>query len=529
MTETEQQMQAAAAIDVKIPEKVFFSKDPVTYIVKNDFYITVTGNIPEAREQTAGGETWPTIYIKGFEQLFDEGSAGLDELDAFFKMFHVNGDKDWEISYGKFRDTEERCAVITTAALSLKPNFTVGFQLSDKCAFTKMPESTKPIALDVYIDDFDSLFAGVESRIHYTLSLERGYAVYIERFGAYMTEDPDTAVTAVHKGDTCNISWRIEQNEKASAFLFDDSGTVVANLPPYTAKIDRNRKFTLLAYNDFCSVQQSVTIYRTLWNSADTTLTGLPETDKEGRFKIYQNYAGKYFLYIHPKLYTSVDCAAWEVYAENTAAASGYTFYSSAISDNKISVCYLDNSKITCCEMDWNSKKWTGQVIERTSLKGVYALLSELSLTKLVLAAEDGLGIYELRGGALMNGQYMEAPSGTTLIAADVLADGKRSYVAMSCSNGRVYFYDLEDDFKNNIFECPTTPDDNLWLVKSNAVYILLNGCVLEVNDREKFMDLHYFPDFAQTDRPAIGAFDEEEIRGFFPDGERMVCRSYKF
>lgn len=545
MEKTVANTRTTAGIDVKIPEKVFFSKDPVTYVVKNDFYITITGNISDVQETSeekrseeegavsrtgmTAGEAYPTIYIKGFEQLFDGTTAGHEQLDAFFKMFHVNGDKDWEISYGKFRDTEEDCAVITTAALSLKPNFTVGFQLSDKCAFTKILENTSPISLDVYIDDFDSLFSGVESRIHYTLSLERGYAVYIDSLGAYLTSDPETAVKAVHKGDTCNISWRIEQNEKASAFLYDENGTVVANLPPYTVKIDRDRRFTLQAYNDFCSVQQSVTVYRTLWSGTAVELTGLPETDQEGRFKIYQNYAGSYFLYIHPNLYTSRDCAAWEVYAENTAAASGYTFYSSAVSDNKFCVCYLDSAKITYCEMDWHSKMWSCQIMERSGLKGAYALLSGLSVTKLVLASREGLGIYELRSGALINGQYLRTPSDTELVAADVLADGGRSYAAMSCANGRVYFFDLDDDFKNNIFECPATQDDSLWLVKSNAVYILLNGSVLEVNDREKFMDLHYFPEFAQTARPVIGAFDGEEIRGFFSDGTRMACLSYKF
>ena len=139
------------------------------------------------------------------------------------------------------------------------------------------------------------------------------------------------------------------------------------------------------------------------------------------------------------------------------------------------------------------------------------------------------MGIYELRGGALINGRYISVPPDTELASADVLADGRRSYVTLSCVNGRVYFYDLDDDFKNNIFECPKAPDDNVWLVKSNAVYILLNGCVFEVNDREKFMDMHYFPEFAEVTRPAIGAFDEEEIRGFFSDGEHMECRNYKF
>lgn len=533
-TEITEQIQTAGGIHVTMPAKVFFSKDPSVYIVKNDFYITITGAIPAQKEPAertcaAKGEEYPAIYIKGFEQLFDDGISRHDQMDAFFKMFHVNGNKDWEIGYGKFRDTEEECVVITTASLSLKPDFSVGFQLSDKCAFTKILEDTSPIALDVYVDDFDSFFPDLDSRIRFTLSLERGYAVCIERFGAYMPSDPDTAVTAVHKGDSCSVSWRIEQDEKASAFLYDENGTIVANLPPYTAKIDKDRKFMLLAYNDYCSVQQFLTVYRTLWSRTGENTEGFPKTDKEGRFKIYQNYGGSYFLYVHPRLYVSEDCTTWEVYAENTTAVSGYTFYSSAFSENKFCVCYLDAGKITYCEMNREDKKWSEYVMDRSGLTGAYALLSDPKKTRLVLAAKDGLAVYELRGGTLLNGEFIEAPQDTELLSADVLADGRKSYVAAVCGNGRVYFYDLDDDFRNNIFECPRLKDDNIWLVKSNAVYILLNGYVFEVNDREKFMDMHYFPEFMKETRPAVGAFDREVIRGIFQNGERTESWNYHF
>lgn len=573
------QVQARRSINVTMPKKVFFSKDPIHYIVKNDFYITITGDVSVSsrgyelddenmegqcegsclektckmrdpveetcmeqkcrevvcavqdvmQKQIRKGETYPTIYIKGFEQLFDDEITRHDQMDAFFKMFHVNGNKDWEISYGKFRDTEEDCVVITTSALSLKPNFSIGFQLSDRCAFTNRLEDTSPIALDIYVDDFDSFFADLDSRIQYTLSLERGYAVYIERFGAYMTSDPDTAVTAVHKGETCNISWRIEQNEKASAFLYDENGAVVANLPPYTASIDRNRKFMLLAYNDYCSVQKFLTVHRTLWKKTETALTGFPKTDKEGRFKIYQNYKSSYFLYVHPQLYISRDCVTWEVYAENTGEISGYTFYSSAYSENKFCVCYLDDNKIIYCEMDWDSKKWSRYIIARAGLSGVYALLSDPETTRIVVFTKDGIGIYELKGGKLINGEYIDGPQDAELLAVDALADGRRSYVTVACNNGRVYFYDLDDDFNNNIFECSGMPDDNIWLVKSNAVYILLNGYVLEVNDREKFMDMHYFPEFTKDTRPVIGALDKETIRGIFQNKECAESWNYHF
>lgn len=539
----------AKGIDVKIPQKVFFSKDPVNYTVKNDFYITiskstsfdgVSGGLEEvsgdpkeasdlAESAVKKGESYPSIYIKGFEQLFDDGITRHDRMDAFFKMFHVNGNKDWDIYYGKFRDTEEECVVITTAALSLEPNFAVGFQLSDKCAFTGVLEDTSPISLDVYIDDFDSLFTDVGSSIHYSLTLERGYAVYIDRLGAYRAEKPDTPVTAVYKGESCYISWKIEQNEKASAFLYDENGAVVANLPPYTARIDKDRQFMLMAYNDYCSVLQFVTVYRTLWKKEEITLNDFPQVDKAGRFKIYQANDGGYFLYVHPKLYTSRDCITWTVYADNTVAAGGYSFYSSSFSENKFSVCYLSDLKLVYCEMGWDDKKWVKYEMDRTGITAAYALLSDPHQTFIVLAARDGIGIYELKGGTLINGRYIEVEEGNAVIAADVLDDDMGRYVAILCSNSRIYFYDLNDGYKNNIFECPEVLDDNIYLLRSNAVYIVLSGYVYEVSDREKFTDMHFFPAYEEGTRPVMGAADYREIIGIFQTQQGMETWKYKF
>lgn len=96
------------------------------------------------------------------------------------------------------------------------------------------------------------------------------FAVYVENFGAYLSLDANEPVSAVAKGDSCYISWNIKQNEKASVFLYDEEGDVVANLPPYTAKIDKDKKFTIIAYNDFCSVIRSIHVYRTLWRKDET-------------------------------------------------------------------------------------------------------------------------------------------------------------------------------------------------------------------------------------------------------------------
>ncbi len=519
-------------INIKIPEKVFFSNDPKHYTVKNDFYFTIYKSSPDNNRlmarQTGSGETYPAIYIKGLEQLFDNLTQAM-QLDAFCKMFHTSGNTDWSISYGHFRDTEETCVVITTAAISLETDFSVKFQLSDKCAFTNIPDVPDLITLEIYIDDFDCFFSGLPNRIAYNIVLERAFAVYIENFGAYLGLDTKNPVSAVHKGDSCYISWNIEQNEKASTFLYDEDGAVIANLPPYTAKIDRNRKFTLTAYNDFCSVTNTVHVYRTLWQKEETDSISLPQTDEKWHCKIYQSENDTYYLYVHPNLYTSEDLAAWKITSENTYAPSDFYFYSSAFSEDRACVCYLSDQLFTYCELNFSDKSWKKDEIQRSGLLCAYASITDTDKTVITLASKNDIGFYDLVNGLLMNARFLNMPEDACITAADIYSDDSRDYLAFLCKNKRVYFYDLHDDYKNNIFECPGVTGDSICLLHSNALYIALNGGMLEVSDREKFTDTHFFPEFKQGTRPVMGTADSETIIGFFQTENDTEMWKYKF
>lgn len=519
-------------ISVRIPEKVFFSNDPREYIVKNDFYFTIYKDSVEKEDkkmyEKKGGEAYPTIYIKGFEQLFKNDGTQEIQLDAFFKMFHSNGDMDWSISYGRFRDTEERCAVIITAADALAADFSVGFQLSDKCAFTEIPDTGSPITLQVYVDDFDYFFPDLDSRISYQIRLERGFAVYIERFGAYTQEDLLHPVSAVHKGDTAYISWEIQENEKASAFLYDEHGALAANLPPYITKIDKDKKFTLTAYNDFCSITKELYVYRTLWKQKTGT-KNFPQTDEFGRYKFYESYGGDYFLYIHPDLYISQDLKTWKIYSVNPCPPQRIKFYSSSFSEQKFCVCYVSSDRVTYCEMDFGEKSWKKYEDDAEGLISAHVILSAGNPPVIVLASEEDIGFFDLIGGKWMNGRYLKKPKGTKIRAMDVLSNGAKGCAAVLYDNDWVFFYDMEDDYKNNIFECPGVKDDNIYLVKTNAVYIVLNGYVFEVSDREKFTDTHFFPDFQAGTHPVAGAVDEQTMAAAFWTEEGTSVWEYQF
>lgn len=525
-------------IGIRIPEKVFFSNAPANYTVKNDFYFTIFKTNPNKGETLAEstkvhkGEVYPTIYIKGFEQLFKDDGSQADKLRAFFKMFNANGNPSWEIRYGKFRETNEDCVEIITSADSLKPDFSAGFQLSDKCAFTNIPDTPSPVTFSIFIDDFDYFFSDLPNQITYNITLERGFAAYIEDFAAYLTEEsekPKAPVSSIYKGDSCDISWKIEQNEKASAFLYDENGNIVANLPPYTVKIDNDRKFTLTAYNDFCSVTKSLIVYRTLWKHKENAAESFPQTDSKGHFKFYKSYGGKYYLYVHPTLYCSDDdLKTWKPYSENTAAPSYYSFYSSAFSESIFSVCYLSAGLLTYCEMSIKGKTWEKYDIQRSGLTHAYTLFFQGKM-RIMLADENDAGFFDWLGGQLMNGTFLVKPGKTKIKAVDVLSDSGKCFVAVLYNNNRVYFYDLDDDFKNNIFECPDASSESIHLIKSNAVYIALDGYMIEVSDREKFTDTHFFPKYKKGTHPILGGADTEAIIGAFQTETGINIWEYKF
>lgn len=550
-------LNEAQGICVNMPEKVFFS-NTAGYIVKNDFYFSIYKEKPvEGQKQSQAtvseklesgqisiskklesGETYPTIYIKGLEQFFADNGMRDACMDAFAKMFHAGGNKDWEVSFGRLRDTEEKCIVITAAADSLKSDFNVYLQLSAKCEFTNIPDIPDAVTLQVFIDDFDYFFTDLPSRISYQASIQRGFAVYVENFGAYLSTDARQQVTSVHKGDTCYLSWQIAQKERASAFLYNEAGSIVANLPPYAVKVDKDQKFTLTAYNDFCSVSLSTIVYRTLWEKTRKADSTFPSLGQQGRFKFYRHWDGFYYFYASPKLYRSKDLVSWEEYVENKTLPATYTFYSSALLEGKFCVCYLDSAQITYCEIDLSDseKKWTQYSVSSDlicgSTLGVYARNSDHGDAGLVVADKNQVILYDLVQGRLMNPAFLELPDDIQIKAIDIYSDDEKDALAILTEDRRIYYYDLKDDYRNNIFECTSSKsqtDDNISLIKTNAVYIVANQAVLETNDREKFTDTHFFPDFKEGTRPVLGAADCDTMIGFYQSKDGIEVWSYKF
>lgn len=192
-------------------------------------------------------------------------------------------------------------------------------------------------------------------------------------------------------------------------------------------------------------------------------------------------------------------------------------------------MCYLSNELFTYCEMNSESGEWKKYEIPRSGLLCAYAFISHGDQTVIALSAKDEIGFYELVNGSLMNPSFLKLPEDISITAMDVYSDGTKDYLGVLSGGQRVYFYDLYDDYKNNIFECSVGTDDNIYLLRSNALYIALSKGILEASDREKFSDIHFFPKYRQGTRPVMGAVDSETLAGIFQTESGTEIWKYKF
>ena len=190
------------------------------------------------------------------------------------------------------------------------------------------------------------------------------------------------------------------------------------------------------------------------------------------------------------------------------------------------------------CEIDLSDseKKWTQYSVSSDlicgSTLGIYVRNSDNSNPGLVIADKNQVILYDLVQGTLMNPAFLELPNDIQIKAMDVYSDDEKDALAILTEDRRIYYYDLKDDYRNNIFECTSSKsqtDDNISLLKTNAVYIVANQAVLEINDREKFTDTHFSPDLKEGTRPVLGAADCNTIVGFYQSKDGTEVWSYKF
>lgn len=514
-------------IDAKIPDTIFYSKLKDS-IVKNDFYFTIETNC-HIRKKFPERSPNPKIYIRGLEQLFSSSSA----MSAFVKAFQASSNADcWNLTYGCFRTSQEQCLI---ASYSIDPEvpsipeniFPVTFRsIQEKFHFTadfSKFSSINPIKITVHFDNFDVFSPDFENQFDQfkpcTILVEE--IAYILDFYAKKANDINAPKThAIHKGDEALIGWDLSNVQRISASLRDENGKEVGNLPlDHSEVIDKDKKFTLSIEKDGHVETRSMTVYRTLWEKvAEGQCPNGFKPDPKGNNKFFRrNYDSNYYTYIHPKLFRSANLVEWEEVSiqiqdkpqDNFINYSCSYYYKNSATDDCLLICYTYNNLIILYEYNFKSNR----------LSQIHGLSNNKYKSCQAIKRDNNIDFFcidndKVKNFDLLNtktGIFYKAPNGAHVIAADTLSDDK-IFLAILCDNHRVYVYDTDNKRINNIFEYEKDNQKNIVLVKTNSIYILLNDYTLELNDKEKFSDMHFMPQNLKNEPLIIGARDKFAI-----------------
>ena len=553
-------------IDAKFPPTIFYTKQN-DCDVQNDFYFTIETNCSIQKDIPSEQKT-PKIYIKGLEQLFSSESS----MEAFAKSFQASSNvDDWIIKYECFRDTQELCLVaeysLDPEASSIPENiFPVAFRsVQEKFQFTadfSKFSDKDPIGIQVYFDDFDFLSSELKDKIgpqEYTINVNE--IAYILDFYAKYTKDAKDPqapkVHAIHKGEEAEIGWDLGDVHKVSASLYDENGYQVANLPfTYNTKIDRDRKFTLSVEKDGHVETRSMTVYRTLWEKvAEVDSSSLPEgfkPDPKGNNKFFLGNNG-YYIYIHPYIWISEDLINWSIFSSKiTDAPENFDYYCCNYyeSMDEAIICFFSKENITIIEYKFRSKAWFKYVFkdnqDKNSGRWIFGQAIKTGKDVKFFAGNDyGIEIFDIIQQS--KNRYILEPTGLSISVekdekiisfdASFLKISPSNKGEMYCTilcNNRVYLYDIDNEYRNNIYDIERQGQNRIFLIKTNSVYMVTDSYVFELNDKEKFMDTHFSPisdlkDKTNNNIMIIGKKDDFSISSIMIKDKEFSIWNYKY
>ena len=156
--------------------------------------------------------------------------------------------------------------------------------MSQECEFSKELENNEPIPLDVTFINFDSIFDGLANETVASYTIYAKEVPYIEEFYAYLGSEKNKVKTVTY-GEWVTIKWSVRNNPKTSAFLCDESGTVICDndkkpvMSPHNVQINEDRRFKLFVEKDGRTISQTLSIKAAYvikntddWNAFATTV-----------------------------------------------------------------------------------------------------------------------------------------------------------------------------------------------------------------------------------------------------------------
>lgn len=254
-----------STIQASFPENIFFSSQE-NYKELSDFFFSVHINCDKLKTETP--ENLPIIQIKGIKKFFYTNAIKkhtqsismrfCDTLDNFIADFRPIGeDNNWSTppDYNASSDT---LTFSCNENPLFTPNYTVGFELSTKCTFRKSLINNEPIILEVLFKNFDSIFDGLDNEINASYTIYAKEVPYVENVAVLNSEGKE--VKTVLKGEYVTITWTVDNDNKTSVFLCDESGKTVTTVPPYNVQINEDRRFTLKLEKDGRTVSLPVPV-----------------------------------------------------------------------------------------------------------------------------------------------------------------------------------------------------------------------------------------------------------------------------
>lgn len=521
--------------------------------IYNDFSIII--EITGCTQAKKRGDNASIIHIYGLEKLFlTDGQKSIDKTMAqFAALLQAVDNPQWNVSY----NTNSKSIDITCTTRKLDKYSIVKFQLSEQCEFTANLSNNNHVDLSVTSENFNLFCPDLDESKPHNYTIWAQQVAYIDKFAAFEynpqeqnKKNEPQEVKAIHKGDWASIQWDLGNLDHYTASLLDENGERKTNVSPYIVQIDKDRKFTLKVKKDNTIVTQSLNVYRTLWEKvAEGQCPEGFTPDPKGNNKFFYKRDGYYF-YIHPYIWYSEDLINWSIKSSmNTEAPNNFDSYYCNYSEtyDEAIICFTSKEKITIVEYHFRDKTWFRyNFIEKNDKNNGWTFCQAIkrhSKTILFTANQWEIDIYNV----IQNNDdyYLEAnpfatyfsPEGSEIISMDLLhIDSKSSeiYFALICNNKRIYVYDIDNEYRNNLFEIKENNQKNIFLIKTNSTYVVLNNYVFELNDREKFTDIHFSPQISNKDINnqeilIVGKRNEYTFSAIIQKQKELSVWNYKF
>jgi hypothetical protein len=470
------------SVTVDFTPRVYFSPElsDEKYIVTNDFWFVINDD----GINSDGGLKYPTVYIEGLEVLYIDPETEQKDYDGFVKRFlklFTADDENWHALADESVSPPRLKLLYETKEgdNAPKPSYPVRFTLSAKAEFPRVLDRKKSVDIKIKIEG--------DSPAEFTKPLSLMFAPYVCQFGAYVSGKTEP-VTALYHGEKCNIAWSVSGDTKADVLVrIGDIFTNSQNSCELTVLKDTYCSFLL--QSESVNMEYGFMMHRTLMKDTEKTSAGLPPPDKKcSNSKIFLGADYNYYAFIYPSLYMSEDAKNWSVKATDTNP--NFNSYAVSFSDSRLAICYISSGNIVTSSLDLDelSAGFTHKTISDSSgYISAFLILSDSNKPKIIAYGLDGAEFSDLRNGTeMINSEYIFWDKNFTPKSADIHIKGKEILMAVLGENGRIYYYNLYDETKNDIFTDFAESPSRVTLITAGKHYIVSDTAVICAENGEK-------------------------------------------